>query len=764
MEEELAHLRQRLANEQRLRERADARATRAETLAEDSLPITLTQYISNCHHKLFCAIEVVTDPTLTTQGDTTKPAGRLYPQRIIPWNDFPTEQEKIWEQPFTSQSFASERAFPSFHQLEFLQSLLHPIDSELALRNFALLAVENAVQRLVQEVYKDVDLRSRLNLQGTVKFQSHTNLGQDDTPIDEAIDEAMEQVSISQLSPSSSNHNRGTSKANIYNREKATPAKRPRGKGGQADEFCIYRQTGGQNIPVVVIEYKPPHKLPLQQVSLGLRGEIRPDRDVIGQEGKTPGFLSKSLLAAVVTQCFSYMIDKGVQNGYVFTGEAIFFLHIPEDPTTIYYQLCVPNLDVQENDENGFHRTAVAQVFAFVLRALAAKPPSQSWHDAAEELKIWAVEYIDILKKIPESERKPGYEGSTYKPQRWKEFQRSPIRTRSQCLPVNNIGNANRDFDSGDDDGGGTPSPHAQTLRPTTRSRTSAGKSRQPKRAQTGKCGGKADVQDSALQPRIEDRQYCTHECLLGLIHDRPLDEHCPNVESHKGQHLKRKTFLRLIRLQLARDRGPHADCKPLYVGGAIGALFKVRLSSHGYTLVAKGMRRRDFTRLQQEYQVYEHISALQGTHVPVCIGHTELKLPQYYDCRVYEYMLFLSWAGRPLSKFITPDNSTDFGDRATRILQELHRLCVRHNDSELRNFLYDEARDQVMVIDMERAKINVREPLGSISPNRKRREEDEKERRIEGDYVKDIRVLEAAVDRHVPIPDSVLLERLRRR
>jgi hypothetical protein len=85
----------------------------------------------------------------------------------------------------------------------------------------------------------------------------------------------------------------------------------------------------------VLIEYKAPHKLPLAEIIAGLRGEIRPAEEIINKEGDDLEFLSKSLVAVVVTQLFSSMIGKGVQRGYVFTGEAIIFLYIPDDPTTV---------------------------------------------------------------------------------------------------------------------------------------------------------------------------------------------------------------------------------------------------------------------------------------------------------------------------------------------------------------------------------------------------------------------------------------------
>jgi hypothetical protein len=100
------------------------------------------------------------------------------------------------------------------------------------------------------------------------------------------------------------------------------------------------------------------------------------------------------------------MIRKGIQCGYVFVGEAIIFLHIPDDPITVRYHLSIPRLDFQDDDEDRFHRTSVAQIFVFFLNSLSTEAPSQVWHNTAATLDTWAVEYIDILKKIFETKRK----------------------------------------------------------------------------------------------------------------------------------------------------------------------------------------------------------------------------------------------------------------------------------------------------------------------------------------------------------------------
>ncbi|EYE94545.1 uncharacterized protein EURHEDRAFT_378011 [Aspergillus ruber CBS 135680] len=143
-------------------------------------------------------------------------------------------------------------------------------------------------------------------------------------------------------------------------------------------------------------------------------------RDVIDQEGDMFEFHTTRLVAAVVTQIFSYMHDLGIQNGCIRTGEAFVFLHIPEDPTIVQYYLCFPNQDVQAGDESCLHQTAVGQMLAFTLQALAAEAPSQEWYNTAhEQLSTWKVEYLDVLRDIPETIRKEP-PPSNYRPSYWK--------------------------------------------------------------------------------------------------------------------------------------------------------------------------------------------------------------------------------------------------------------------------------------------------------------------------------------------------------
>jgi tRNA A-37 threonylcarbamoyl transferase component Bud32 len=640
----------------------------------------------------------------------------------VPWDDFPTQQEKVWETLSTSARFNTQRIYPSAHQLEYVQKYLDPISSELGHRHYARETVENPVRTLIQEVYRDDQLREQLQLQGTMMFESHTNLPQ---PSETSIEDEMEQVSITEPTIS---HRGNRAKYKVKQGGKKSKQGSAGGAGrkktGAADQFCIYQLSDGQRVPVVSIEYEPPHKLPLAQIIAGLKGEIRPAEEVINKEGDDFDFLSKSLVAAVITQLFSYMIQKGIQWGYVFVGEAIIFLHIPDDPTTVRYHLSIPRLDFQDDDENRFHRTSVAQDFAFVLISLSTEAPSQAWHDTAATLVTWAVEYIDILKKIPETKRKEPRETS-YKAAHWKGFFRSPIRTRSRraatCKkPVDNQV-LESSSESDDNDTPPTPTPKPSTAgRRRHRGQPAAGQ-RGAKRNQEQKDESRPIEKKAALIPRIEDRPFCTQQCLLGLANAGELDDQRPNLRDHRERHISPKTFISLIRTQLARDRGRGADCKPLHIKGSRGALFKVRLSSHGYTLVAKGMERAQREYLFHESKLYDHLRSIQGSRIPVSLGIVNLDLPYYYDAGIYLSMLFLSWAGRPLHQCLTPKNEARILDQVNRTLRELHEQKVLHRDVEPRNWLLDEQHSRLMLVDFERAEIRGRPPLGILSPNRKR-------------------------------------------
>ncbi|OJD11444.1 hypothetical protein AJ78_07791 [Emergomyces pasteurianus Ep9510] len=236
------------------------------------------------------------------------------------------------------------------------------------------------------------ELKMAFGLRGSITFESHANLGLSTRAAD--LNPGDQQSSVEPMVRTESSIGKRMGKKNKTKKKETMTV-----TGGQADRFCIYRQDGDEHIPALAIEYKAPHKLTLDEIVGGLAQDIHPSKEVIGKDSDDPDFCSKRLVAAVITQLFSYMVAKGVRYGYVCTGEAFIFLRILDDPSSIMCSVCTPSLDVEEINDDSLHLTAVAQVLAFTLRALVSSSAPQEWYDAVAELGTWLVEYSDILKQ-----------------------------------------------------------------------------------------------------------------------------------------------------------------------------------------------------------------------------------------------------------------------------------------------------------------------------------------------------------------------------
>ena len=684
--------------EQRRREEEQRRREIAEALTK---PNDLSTFLLKCHD-LSLAIDIVTDPTQTTKGDTSKATRRYYPSRIVPWLGFLTEQARIWTCFHQHPSFLSKLQFPSSHQLDYVLKTISPITAEMDLRYYERDTVENQVQMVVNAVYEDENLKQAFGLAGSITFESHTNLGV--SKRSQATEEQMRDLSIDTDPSSRKDHTSRKGK------QKAT--KDPPISGGQADRFCVYRRGTEEDIPAIAIEYKAPHKLTCDEIATGLTEEIHPARDVINREEDTSEFYSKRLATVVVTQLFSYMVAKGVQYGYICTGEVFVFLRILEDPSIVEYAICVPNRDVRTDHKEDFELTAVGQVVAFTMRALASPPPSQAWHAAASELGVWPVEYSEVLARTPSNKRLKGRNplSSAYRGKK-ADLPSFHMQLRS-CRPSDHPPR-NRSPSPPPPD---SPSPAHKT--PSALKSQSGAKSR-GSTSQHPPRGGRQGKETGARVP-IQDRPYCSQECLLGLRAGGSRDPSCANFQDHR-EKINPQSFLRKVRQQLAVDRGHDADCRPLYKAGSYGALFKVRLSSHGFTLVAKGATCENLDALTRERDVYNKLRDIQGQHVPVCLGIIELepKRPYYYDGGIYTHMLMLSWAGRSITNSQSNGN-LPVSDMVKSSLQAIHRRGVLHGDAEPRNILWNDIIKRPMIVDFGRA--SIRRPLSAIPANTMRK------------------------------------------
>lgn len=122
----------------------------------------------------------------------------------------------------------------------------------------------------------------------------------------------------------------------------------------ETSQCCVHVLNNECRMPIYAVEFKAPHKLTLPELASGLH-EMELARDVIGQDGDSFEYHTTRLVAAVITQLFSYMVHSGVHYGYICTREAFVFLHVPDDLSIVQYYLCVPNCDIRKEDEYGLH-------------------------------------------------------------------------------------------------------------------------------------------------------------------------------------------------------------------------------------------------------------------------------------------------------------------------------------------------------------------------------------------------------------------------
>lgn len=707
MADTIAELQRLLEEERRGREAAERRekeerqareeAERLRQQAEQQLrPNNIFQLLDRCHNSLSRAIRIETDAALTTQGDATNPINRLYPQQIVPWTDFPQLQEKIWEK-LDSTAFTSRLLFPSDTQIDYVVNSVEdkPIYSEASLRNFERDTVDNFVELVIEALRDDTNLKEDFGIHGRVTFYDRA------TPAETSLENSFDQMDLRnpaaprQTASTRQKRSRGNRKGTA---SRPTKAGHTRRRNRRADQFCVHTVAGEQQTPVYAVEFKAPHKVTIPELVEGLH-RMNLARDVIDQEGDTFEFYATRLVAAVVTQIFSYMIDSGVRYGYICTGEAFVFLRIPEDPTVVQYYLCVPNQDVATDEEGALHRTAIAQVLAFTLQALVAEGPSQEWHDVAHnQLLTWEVEYLDVLRQIPETVRKDP-PASNYRPSHWKrEPKIHNTRSRTRCQPVTGTPKASSAEGSSSDEASQSPSTTAAARNQSSRRR---GDRRRVAGGREKTRAGEHQTSTSRNQ-RHSTLPYCSIACIHGLANRGLLDKSCPNVALHgDARHsIEAPEFICQLRDQLARDR-VHGF-KQLDICGRTGYLLKATLLSHGYTVIIKATTAEKEHRLTEEVDNYHHLRSLQGQYIPVCIGTFTPPVQYWYHGEPMAQMMVLSWSGRRLQQIINAENSDFFYNARKNALATLRSYGLDHGDSEWRNMLWDDRENRLIVIDLE--------------------------------------------------------------
>jgi len=674
----------------RLDDEKQARA-KAESLTRQT---TLLEYLESCHSYLQKGLLVETNKALTTKG-STNPRDKYYPKALKTWEDFPRLQEDCFGAYFGFLNPSDQPEARLFSPVISIQDTGRKISrrklaSEQDLEHYERLAVEDMVTDIIVALGENETVQQEWRLDEGVAFENHAN------SLSDTAEEVLQRLRI-QTPSTSPQSSRSSSFSDISSRQCSTP------KRSRADQFCVYKTRSGARELLLIVEYKPPHKLSVGNLRAGFR-DMRIKEEVIDsatiptEEGAKLQYNADRLAAAVATQAFHYMIQNGLEYSYITTGEAFVFLHIKDDePTTLYHHVAVPTEDVDHDDPGvGFlhPRTAVAQVVGLCLMAFRSERRNHKWRrDAKTKLDKYAVDYEDVLRRIPETQRKLT-PASAYRGKKNPLTVRSPyFLRRVRCMPDTLSGSRN---DRYDDDPDAPREPNTGgTRQRKERHQTNVGQPEKSRNTGAGTSG------------KERRRQYCSQQCLLGIGRQSSLDNECPNVLHHKrhgDKHaLDRSGFLYAVRMQLAHDLDN--NCEPLGLQGARGALFQITLDSHGYVFVGKGTVQAFKPDLLWEGEMYGQLEKIQGTAVPVYLGNIDLDEWYNLDLGVrILHMLLMSWGGEDIERSEMVNQTPWLQDEVQRTVDDVRRAGIDQMDVRSPNILWNQEVQRAMLIDFERA------------------------------------------------------------
>ena len=168
-----------------------------------------------------------------------------------------------------------------------------------------------------------------------------------------------------------------------------------------------------------------------------------------------------------------------------------------------------------------------------------------------------------------------------------------------------------------------------------------------------------------------------------------------------RGKERHAISVVQLRELLLAQiQKTINTNIEPLGIQRARGAIFKLTLESHGYTIIGKGTPPHYVADLRMENAVYDRLHEIQGTVVPVYLGAIDSPRRYFYDLDVDIYhWLLMSFAGTAL----TLPEFEAYRPSVDAIQERLMQYGIAHSDISPYNVLWDEQAKKLMMIDFER-------------------------------------------------------------
>jgi hypothetical protein len=662
-------------------------------------PTAFREFVQACHELFSQQIEVGT-PTKSTKGHIPAPTGKYCPTRLRLWSECPSQQREIYNTVCDYLQPAGRepaRLFASLAELHGLSRRFsrRVLRSEKDLESYERFAVEDHVHDIIAELCKIPAAQERFRLGNGIAFDNHAHT------LDESEDADEEVLDIS-----SSRHPR-------------------------ADQFCIHRVDGTTNILLTTVEYKPPHKLSVENLRKGLRPmefweEVVNRNEIPVEKNAKLIYNAEQLANSVLAQEYHVMIQEGLEYSYITNGLALVLLHVPyHNPSTLYYYPCEPNRDVNMDDSASFQQpaTTIGRVLCLCLMSFQSQIRDQAWRNKARsQLHIWKTSFDHTRSQIPDEELQeappdseyPSSEstGSEYLPSSPLEStsgqtRRISSRSRGTCVDLEIP--QTESMDSSDSDT--NPATH--------------GRKRGFSQIVSSPSSQRSATRPANSTPPSDQRQqhtsrFCTHRCLLGLQQKGTLDSSCPNVHLHRHGHqgnrhpIDNNALVQLLKDQLDQDLDH--NCTPFGVCGSYGAPFRITCAAYGYTVVGKGTTSKLWKEVSREAEVYQVLRKVQGLAVPVFLGAIDLKMTYFlHGAGEIRHMLLMAWGGREMGT----------GERLTEISKStalIRKLGVMHGDLRLQNMLWNDELGRVMIIDFHRSEIR-RQLIGQRHSSKRSRD-----------------------------------------
>ncbi|KAL2367004.1 hypothetical protein RJZ56_000091 [Blastomyces dermatitidis] len=685
---------EREAQEAELRRQAEELRRQAEEReAEEkvrSQPTTLGELIKGCHDSFSRPLQVGT-PSRSTKGSIPSPTGKYCPTSLRLWSSCPVQLQEIYDAVSTYLQPAGKDAPRLFTSLLVLNELgrrysSRKLRSEKDLEHYERTAVEDHVHDIIAELCKIPDARERFRLGDGILFENHENILQ-----------KSEESEVQLLDESSTKH-------------------------PKPDSFCIHRINDSTNTLITTVEYKPPHKLSVENLRAGLRSmklweeivqsDTIPKSDELNKDEKLR-YNAEQLTCSVLVQEYHVMIQAGLEYSYITNGFAIVLLRVPySDPSTLYYYLCEPNMDVISENPGVFYqsKTAIARILCLCLMSFLSDIRDQKWRNAARsQLHIWKTSFDFTPSQIPDDELQQTPPGSEYASSEYMPSEHLPssplqpghrVSTRSQttCAPIDTSPLGDH-MDSSDSDSNQAAHGRKRGFSQVMSSPPSQHSSARP-----------ADPRPSSGQSQHTAR-YCTQRCLLSLQQEGELDHQCPNVSLHRrGQNddrhcINARKLVQILNEQLNHDLDH--NCTPFGTCGLYGAPFKITCAAYGYTLVGKGTTAGLWKVVSREAEIYRVLQKAQGSAVPVFLGTIDLKLFLFlHGAGDIRHMLLMGWAGESIENV---KDKEMLSREISRSKKEIRMLGVVHKDLRSANMLWNDELRRVLIIDFHRSDIDRR-------------------------------------------------------